>query len=141
MTCTAGLFGTATGLIGCSTLLLQPFHSALYLLNRMCSGITDTATATLVSSSSNGREQRSQNLALIQSTRAGARIVTPVLSGSLFEYSNVAGWWPAVGSLPYVTVATLALLLMPLPSVLKRHDARQREQLVKAEAEQQTLGA
>ena len=78
--------------------------------------------------SSNGKESRASNLALIQSTRAGARIVTPVLSGTLFEHSNVAGWWPAAGALPYVTVATLALILTPLPFVLRAHDERQLKQ-------------
>jgi hypothetical protein len=85
----------------------------------MCSGITDTATATLVTASSNGKDERSQNLALIQSTRAGARIFTPPLSGVLFEYSNVPNWWPAAGSLPYMTVASLLLMLSPLPLILK----------------------
>ena len=28
-----------------------------------------------------------------------------VVPGTLFELSNVAGWWPAVGSLPYVMVS------------------------------------
>jgi hypothetical protein len=47
--CSFGLLGTAIGLVGCSSCIVQPFHTALYLINRMCSGIADTATATLVS--------------------------------------------------------------------------------------------
>ena len=110
-TCTLGLLGTASGLIGLSMCLLQPFHSSLYLLNRMSSGITDTATASLVAVSSNGSEQRSQNLALIQSTRAGARIITPVFSGYLFEWSNVAAFGRAMGALPYLTGVANVLLM------------------------------
>jgi hypothetical protein len=107
-TCTLGLLGTASGLMGLSMCLLQPFHSSLYLLNRMCSGITDTATASLVAV---GSEQRSQNLALIQSTRAGARIITPVFSGYLFEWSNVAAFGRAMGALPYLTGVANVLLM------------------------------
>jgi fucose permease len=77
----------------------------------MCSGITDTATASLVAVSSNGSEQRSQNLALIQSTRAGARIITPVFSGYLFEWSNVAAFGRAMGALPYLTGVANVLLM------------------------------
>lgn len=53
----------------------------------------------------------------------------PVLSSSTVRQ---AGWWPAVGSLPYVTVASLALLLTPLPFILKSHDERQEKQLRRA---------
>lgn len=71
VSCSLGLASVALGLVGCSTMLLQPFHSILYFLNRVGSGIADTSTATLVARYSDGKEQRSQNLALIQSTRAG----------------------------------------------------------------------
>jgi fucose permease len=100
---------------------------ALYLLIRVGTGITDTATATLVALNSNSSQQRAANLGLIQSTRAAARIVTPVLSGSLFSMSCLSsGRFP--GSLPYVVNAVLALALTPLPLLLKKLESRQAEE-------------
>lgn len=122
--CTAGLAAVALGLSGCSTFVAQPWHSMLYFLNRAGSGVADTATATLVARSSVGKEQRSQNLALIQSTRAGARIVTPLLSGTLFQRQ---------ASLPYYVVSSLAILLTPLPFLL--HGRSKRLELKHAAAQ------
>lgn len=61
--------------------------------NRLCrvgTGVADTSVATLVAGSSCGAAARSHNLALIASTRAAARIVTPLVSGVLFSRS--CGW-------------------------------------------------
>ena len=70
---------------------LAALTSAIWLrvlrLGRMGTGIADTSVATLVARSSSGSEERSQNLALIASTRAAARIVTPLVSGTLFARS------------------------------------------------------
>mmetsp|Transcript_37007 Transcript_37007/g.91083 ORF Transcript_37007/g.91083 Transcript_37007/m.91083 type:complete len:517 (+) Transcript_37007:179-1729(+) len=107
--CTAGLAAVAAGLAGCSTFVQQPLHSVLYFLNRAGSGVADTATATLVARSSKGKDERSQNLALIQSTRAFARIFTPLISGTLFARQT---------ALPYYVVASLATLFTPLPLLL-----------------------
>jgi len=148
LSCSLGLGGVAVGLAGCSLIHAQPLHSALYLVNRVGSGIADTATATLVALASSGREASSRNLALIQSTRAGARVVTPLISGYLFTLRSAAtlratprtrrpapstrrgaahsharpGSLPtaAPGALPYLLVASLAVALTPLPLLLNK---------------------
>jgi MFS family permease len=106
-TCAMGLFSMATGLAGCSLVHLQPAHTALYVLNRFGSGVGDTSTATIVASVSRTSEARDRNLGLIQSTRAAARIITPVLSGKLFEVSCFGNMGP-VGALPYLILALLS---------------------------------
>ncbi|CAK0862831.1 unnamed protein product [Prorocentrum cordatum] len=116
--CTLGLLGISAGLSGTSLVQWQPAHSALYLVNRGGSGIADTATATLVTQTSNSREERSRNLALIQSTRAFARIFTPIASGMLFDYS--CRFARAPGALPYLCAAGCLLLLAPVPLWLRR---------------------
>ncbi|KAJ1461110.1 major facilitator superfamily domain-containing protein [Pelagophyceae sp. CCMP2097] len=116
--CSTGLAAVGIGLAGCSMVATQPFHLLFYLLNRVGSGVGDTATATLVAANSPTKQARAENLGLIQSTRAAARIVTPVLGGKLFEMSCYPGW-PAQGALPYLCAASLCLVLSPLPLFLR----------------------
>ena len=116
---TLGLFILSMGLAGTAVFRLQPVHSLFYLLIRLGTGIADTSTATLVAQYSNGREERGQNLGMIQSARAAARIFTPVISGSLFERSCNPGF-PIPGSLPYLVNSALTFVLSPLPLLLKR---------------------
>ena len=111
-TCAAGLWVYLSGIMGQALIRFQPFHTGLYLLNRIGSGIADTSTATLVAKSSPSREAKSRNLALVQSTRAAARIVTPILSGTLFERSCC--WNVAPGALPYALVSPPPLSHLPL---------------------------
>jgi len=115
---TLGLLSLSTGLGGASLCRVQPVHSALYLLSRVGAGIADTATATLVAASSRDKDVRARNLGIIQSTRAGARIVTPLVSGKLFELSCAFRRFP--GALPYLAVASAALAAAPAPLVLRR---------------------
>ena len=126
LTCALGLSLLASGLGGFSLLKLQPFHSMLYFLARTGSAISDASTATLVARSSEGTEARARNLALIQSTRAGARIVTPVLSGWLFEQSRTGAVAP--GALPYLIVASLVVALVPVPLVLRSFERRDKDE-------------
>lgn len=100
----------------------QPFHSAFYLLNRAGSGVADTSTATLVARTSATPDERATNLALIQSTRAAARIFTPVVSGSLFSLS--CGFRRKPGALPFLANAACALLAAPIPLLLRRAENR-----------------
>jgi len=125
---TMGLWALTMGLAGTSLLRGQPLHTFFYLLIRVGTGISDTATATLVARYSNNREERARNLGMIQSTRAGARIFTPVVSGSLFARSCLQQF-PLPGSLPYLMNAGLALALTPLPLVLKRMGKKRKSQL------------
>ena len=122
---TLGLWILTMGLAGTSLLRGQPLHTMLYLLIRVGTGITDTATAALVARYSNGREERAQNLGMVQSTRAGARIFTPVISGSLFARS-CHQQFPRAGSLPYLINAMLAFVLAPLPLILKNMEDKRR---------------
>ena len=121
-----GLVMLATGLGGSALIRVQPLHAALYLSARLGAGVADTSTATLVARSSPSPEARANNLALIQSTRAGARIVTPVLSGWLFERSR--GFAAAPGALPYLLVASLLIALTPVPLVLRRFEGKDEPQ-------------
>mmetsp|Transcript_32099 Transcript_32099/g.78002 ORF Transcript_32099/g.78002 Transcript_32099/m.78002 type:complete len:543 (-) Transcript_32099:276-1904(-) len=113
-----GLAILSAGLLGTSLIRIQPIHSLFYLLIRVGTGIVDTATATLVATYSKDRQERGTNLGMIQSTRAGARIFTPVISGSLFARSCAMPRAP--GSLPYLVNAALCLAVTPLPLLLKR---------------------
>lgn len=113
-----GLAILSAGLLGTSLIRVQPIHSLFYLLIRVGTGIVDTATATLVATYSKDRQERGTNLGMIQSTRAGARIFTPVISGSLFARS--CSMPKAPGSLPYLVNAVCCLALTPLPLFLKR---------------------
>ena len=124
LSCSIGLWALAAGLAGASVVRSPlSLHVGLYLLVRAGQGITDTATATLVARSSRGNEERARNLGMIQSTRAGARIFTPVLSGSLFLRScQRSVHFP--GALPYLINSALALALSPLPFVLQRLDKK-----------------
>ena len=66
----------------------NPLHAAIYLVTRTGNALGDTACATLVARASAGSEVRARNLGAIYSVRAGARIVTPLLSAWLFEISR-----------------------------------------------------
>jgi MFS family permease len=124
LSCTLGLWVLTMGLAGSSLLRVQPLHTIMYLLIRVGQGITDTATATLVARASNDREDRARNLGMVQSTRAAARIFTPVVSGSLFSRSCLPHYPLLPGSLPYLVNAGLAFALTPLPLVLKRMEKK-----------------
>ena len=125
MSCTLGLCALAVGLAGCSWIRWPlGLHVMLYLLIRMGQGVTDTSTATLVAQASNNQNERAYNLGMIQSTRAGARILTPLLSGSLFTRSCQPSFPTPGGALPYLVNAVLALALTPLPLVLKRMEQK-----------------
>ena len=122
LSCSFGLWILSLGLLGTSIIRFPILlHGMLYMLIRVGTGITDTSTATLVAKASSTKEERANNLGMIQSTRAGARIFTPILSGSLFTKSCQQGGRLA-GSLPYLLNAVLALILSPLPLILKRID-------------------
>ncbi|KAG8467890.1 hypothetical protein KFE25_006942 [Diacronema lutheri] len=112
-TCAVGLVCVSAGLCGLSRVVSQPFHHCFYFLNRVGSGIADTSTAALVVQASGSRDERSHNLAMVQSTRAGARIVTPLISGALFQRS--ASTLVAPGALPYTVAASLMFALAPVP--------------------------
>jgi len=123
LSCTLGLWFLTLGLAGMSLIRAMPFHAILYMLIRIGQGITDTSTATLVARASRGKEERARNLGMIQSTRAGARIFTPIISGSLFMKS-CRQTFPMPGSLPYLANSALAFALTPLPLVLKRMEKK-----------------
>ena len=116
--CALGILAAGAGIGGQALLRIQPFHTVLYLTNRVGAAVADTATATLVARSSVGREARARNLGLLTSTRAAARIVSPLLSSRMFELSCSGSVAP--GALPFVTAACCALAVAPLPLVLRR---------------------
>ena len=119
--CAMGLTLLSASVGGFSLLTIQPIHSMLYLTARLSSAIADTSTATLVARSSPDSAARARNLALITSTRAGARIFTPVVSGVLLSRSLQLGGFGS-GALPYLVVSSLLAVLVPVPLVLKRFD-------------------
>eukprot|EP00579_Thalassiosira_antarctica_P001897 CAMPEP_0201870192 /NCGR_PEP_ID=MMETSP0902-20130614/3389_1 /ASSEMBLY_ACC=CAM_ASM_000551 /TAXON_ID=420261 /ORGANISM="Thalassiosira antarctica, Strain CCMP982" /LENGTH=518 /DNA_ID=CAMNT_0048395769 /DNA_START=1 /DNA_END=1557 /DNA_ORIENTATION=+ len=135
--CTAGILAVATGIGGQSLVRIQPLHSLLYMINRAGAAVADTSTAALVASSSTGREDRSRNLALLTSTRAAARIFTPLLSSKMFELScrrsSIGGVHLPRGALPFVTAACFCLAAAPLPIVLRRAEGRAERKRVIAE--------
>ena len=122
--CTLGVLAAGTGIGGLSLLRDQPLHSALYMTNRVGAAVADTATASLVASSSPDREARSRNLALLTSTRAAARVASPLVSSKMFEVSCRGGRTP--GALPFVTAAVLAIAVAPLPLLLLREEVAPR---------------
>lgn len=109
------LLGASLGAM--ATCTQEPVHTSCYLLARASAGVADTATAALVAAASPDSASRAANLGYIQSTRAGGRIVLPLLSARLFEESAHASWAP--GALPYQVVAALAVAMAPLPSLLQ----------------------
>ena len=127
--CSLGIAAAGAGIGGLSLLRVQPLHSLLYLTNRVGAGVADTATAALVARSSVGREARSRNLALLTSTRAAARIASPLVSSKMFELSCRSAVAP--GALPFVTAACFAMAVAPLPLWLRARGAELagREQL------------
>ena len=150
--CTAGILATGVGIGGISLIRVQPLHSVLYMLNRSGAAIADTSTAALVASYStpspppsaagednnnkNGANDRSRNLALLTSTRASARIFSPLLSSKLLELSShrqspagsgstkgVRRFLDTIvpaGALPFVAAASFCMAVAPLPRVLRR---------------------
>lgn len=121
--CMAGILVVATGIGGQSLVRVQPLHSILYMINRAGAAVADTSTAALVASSSTDRDDRSRNLALLTSTRAAARIFSPLISSKMFELSCKRSALPG-GALPFVTAACFCLAVAPLPSVLRRAEKR-----------------
>ena len=115
LVCALGLTISSAGLIGVSLFKLNPVHAAIYLVTRTGNALGDTACATLVARASDGSEARARNLGAIYSVRAGARIVTPLLSAWLFEISRLRRG----GTLPYFIVSALTAALIPVPLVLK----------------------
>lgn len=123
--CTLGILAAGIGIGGQSLVRFQPFHTLLYMLNRGGASIADTSTATLVARLSSSKDTRSKNLALLTSTRAASRIITPLLSSKLFELScRSKGLLVPSGSLPFVIAAGLATAIAPLPTLLKRAEKR-----------------
>ena len=150
---TLGILAVGLGIGGQSLFRIQPFHTMLYMLNRSGAAIADTSTAALVASystqssssggdggggsnnkSSKSINDRSRNLALLTSTRAAARIFSPLLSTKLFELSCkndvssttrkiLAAIIPA-GALPFVSAACCCMAIAPLPTVLHRAGKR-----------------
>ena len=113
----------------------NPLHAAIYLVTRTGNALGDTACATLVARASAGSEVRARNLGAIYSVRAGARIVTPLLSAWLFEISRrgvirggliggIVRGTSAGGALPYFLVSALTAALIPVPLVLKSFEGR-----------------
>ncbi len=126
--CTMGILAAGAGIGGQSLVRFQPFHSLLYMINRAGAAVADTSTATLVARLSESRNARSHNLALLTSTRAAGRIVTPLLSSKLFELScRHKGLLVPSGALPFVIAACLATAIAPLPTLLKRAERRMNE--------------
>ena len=78
-----------------------------------------------VARASDGSEARARNLGAIYSVRAGARIVTPLLSAWLFEISRRGA--SGGGALPYFIVSALTAALIPVPLVLKSFEDRKRD--------------
>ena len=124
--CALGMLAAATGIGGQSLVRVQPIHSMLYMTNRIGAAMADTATAALVARSSEGREARSRNLALLTSTRAAARIASPILSSKMFALSCSSGSLAvlAPGALPFVTAACCGLAVAPLPMWLLGEEQR-----------------
>jgi hypothetical protein len=122
LVCALGLTFSAAGLLASSVIKLNPMHSVVYLLNRMGNALGDTACATLVARASDGSEARARNLGAIYSVRAGARIVTPLLSAWLFEISRLNAGMP--GALPYFIVSALTVALIPVPLALKSFEKK-----------------
>ena len=123
--CALGIVGTGVGIGGQALLRSQPAHSALYMLSRASASVADTATAALVVRSSTDRQARAKNLALLTSTRAAARIATPLISSKLFEFSCRDSVAP--GALPFVAAACFALVVAPMPLVLHPINAERNE--------------
>lgn len=123
--CSLGILAAGLGIGGQSLIRFQPLHSMLYFMNRAGAAIADTSTAALVASSSTNREDRSRNLAFLTSTRAAARIFSPLVSGKLFELSMHSSVAP--GALPFVTAGCLCMAVAPFPSILKRAQRRRHE--------------
>ena len=123
--CSLGILAAGLGIGGQSLIRIQPLHSMLYFMNRAGAAIADTSTAALVASSSASREDRSRNLALLTSTRAAARIFSPLLSGKLFELSMHSSVAP--GALPFVAAGFLCMAVAPFPSILKRAQRRRHK--------------
>jgi MFS family permease len=124
--CALGILAAGTGIGGQALLRVQPLHTLLYLTNRVGAAVADTATAVLVAGSSVDREARSRNLALLTSTRAAARIVSPILSSKMFDLSCQRSVAP--GALPFVTAASFALATAPLPLALRRAQRQCQQQ-------------
>ena len=120
--CSLGILAAGLGIGGQSLIRFQPLHSMLYFINRAGAAIADTSTAALVASSSANREDRSRNLALLTSTRAAARIFSPLLSAKLFELSINSSVAP--GALPFFLAGCLCMAVAPFPSILKRAQRR-----------------
>ena len=126
-TASAGALMISLGLTGTSLIRAPlPLHTLLYLFNRAGSGMADTATATMVARASRTKDERSRNLGLIQSTRAAARIVTPILGGELFRRSADAAFAP--GALPYLANSLCVLAVAPIPLLLRRAERMQRDE-------------
>ena len=88
------------------------------------SGVADTSVATLVALASSPAS-RAANLALIQSSRAAARIFSPLASSTLFQRSFAL---PAPGALPYLVVAACLFAVAPLPLALRRLAANEERE-------------
>ena len=137
--CALGILAAGTGIGGLSVLRVQPWHSLLYMTNRIGAAVADTATAALVARSSADREERSHNLALLTSTRAAARIASPLISSEMFALScaGLAQGVVAPGALPFVTAACFALAVAPVPLWLLGAERRQQQQQEQEEEEKE----
>ena len=72
-------------------------------------------------------------MGLIQSARAAARIVTPVIAGKLFQRS-CAYAPPFTGTLPYLVNACCCLLIAPFPLLLRKAERQAAERQAGEEA-------
>lgn len=79
--------------------------------------ISDTALASLISRYSLP-ESQGRNLGLSHACQSGARIISPLIAGTLYEKSKTYVSSLPVGALPYVVASFMPLLGMMIPTLL-----------------------
>jgi len=121
VSCAIGLVLLGLCFGACSLITLQPLHFLVFLASRAGLAMADT-TAAALSVRNSSPEHRGRNIALLQSTQSGSRILSPLLAQWLYTICidpSMSLGLGSAGTLPFLACGALALLTAPVPLLLR----------------------
>lgn len=113
----------AIGMVGVALVRSRELNIAIFAVHVVGYSLADTAVASLVTRYSPSDSQ-GRALSLNQAAQASARIISPLIAGLLYEYSNHnrGGLWHWLrlprGALPFLFGATFPAVGVIVPSIL-----------------------
>lgn len=114
----------AIGMIGVALVREQVPHFLLFTLHIVGYSIADTSLASLISKYSTFSSQGS-DLAMNQAAQSCARVLSPLIAGTLYERSKKSMRLP-VGALPFLAGAFFPAMGIAIPALLYHNSRRKK---------------